>query len=106
MKTNLSRVRRIVVWGLPSLAIGLLLMGCSPSQSGEGQGGIRFPDYVAKASQPVKDAYQFAVDHPELLRYIPCWCNCGPIGHDSNLDCYIAGSGGDGSPRFTDHGAN
>ena len=34
-------------------------------------------------------AYRFAAANPEILKYIPCYCGCGEMGHGSNLDCYV-----------------
>ncbi len=36
------------------------------------------------------DAYQFAVEHPEVLDYIPCYCGCyEEAGHESNKNCFV-----------------
>jgi len=38
----------------------------------------------------VKEAYQFAVDHPEVLNYMPCYCGCfEEDGHTSNTHCFV-----------------
>lgn len=37
----------------------------------------------------VKEAYRFAVDHPEVLDYMPCYCGCDEDGHTSNTDCFV-----------------
>jgi Protein of unknown function with PCYCGC motif len=64
-------------------------------------GKVTFPGYV---SDSLKDAYQFAVDKPAVLRVLPCYCGCGlTSGHRSNLDCFIAGTRADGSVVFDDH---
>ncbi len=53
-----------------------------------------FPSFV---SAEVRDGYQFAVERPDVLKWLPCYCGCGlTSGHKSNLDCFIAGSGKDG----------
>ena len=41
----------------------------------------------------MREAYQFAVDHPDLLRAIPCYCGCSYEGHRHNLDCYFDDNG-------------
>lgn len=38
----------------------------------------------------VKATYDFAAQHPEVLRYVPCYCGCGTEGHSSNESCFIA----------------
>lgn len=36
------------------------------------------------------EAYDFAVKHPEVLDYIPCYCGCHhDAGHESNTDCFV-----------------
>lgn len=39
----------------------------------------------------VKATYDFAAQHPEVLRYVPCYCGCGmEAGHKSNESCFVA----------------
>lgn len=36
------------------------------------------------------EAYDFAVNHPEVLDYIPCYCGCHhDAGHENNTDCFV-----------------
>lgn len=36
------------------------------------------------------EAYQFAVEHPEVLDYMPCYCGCyEEDGHTSNTNCFV-----------------
>ncbi len=40
--------------------------------------------------ETIKEAYEFAGTHPEILRYVPCFCGiCKRDGHHSNLDCFV-----------------
>ncbi len=52
----------------------------------------------------VKEAYEFAIEKPEVLEYIPCFCGCGSIGHMSNKDCYVKHTKADGSVILDNHG--
>ncbi len=62
---------------------------------------VSFPSYVTDS---LRDAYQFAVDKPAVLKVLPCYCGCGlTSGHRSNLDCFIAGARADGTVVFDDH---
>jgi hypothetical protein len=53
----------------------------------------------------VEALYRYAVEHGELLQYIPCVCGCGAIGHKRNADCYVAERLPGGTITFTSHGA-
>ncbi|MBT2758785.1 hypothetical protein J7E71_23215 [Mesobacillus foraminis] len=38
----------------------------------------------------ILEAYQFAVAHPEVLNYMPCYCGCyEEDGHTSNTNCFV-----------------
>src|SRR4030065_536692 len=47
------------------------------------------PAEVKSAPTTVKQAYQFAVANPDILKQIPCYCGCGAMGHTSNYSCYV-----------------
>jgi hypothetical protein len=34
-------------------------------------------------------AYQFAAEHPEILKYVPCYCGCESTGHPHNESCFV-----------------
>ena len=38
----------------------------------------------------VRATYDFAAQHPEILRYVPCYCGCGEQGHKANESCFVA----------------
>jgi hypothetical protein len=38
----------------------------------------------------VRATYDFAAQHPEILRYVPCYCGCGTQGHKANESCFVA----------------
>lgn len=46
------------------------------------------PDYV-DTTAATEAAYHYAVTHPEIVQWMPCYCGCGGMGHGSNLDCYL-----------------
>jgi hypothetical protein len=33
--------------------------------------------------------YQFAAEHPEILKYVPCYCGCESTGHPHNESCFV-----------------
>jgi hypothetical protein len=38
----------------------------------------------------VRATYDFAAQHPEILKYVPCYCGCGSQGHTGNESCFVA----------------
>jgi len=38
----------------------------------------------------VRATYDFAAQHPEVLKFVPCYCGCGREGHSSNESCFVA----------------
>lgn len=62
------------------------------------------PAQVMDGHPAVREAYLFAVAHPEVLRYMPCYCGCEELGHVSNVDCFIDEVGADGVVRIDDMG--
>jgi hypothetical protein len=53
------------------------------------QASPRPRDYVVAA-------YEFAALHPEVLKYVPCYCGCEQSGHQHNESCFIASRDADG----------
>ena len=51
-----------------------------------------------------RPAYRFAVENPDTLRWMPCTCGCGSLGHASNRACYIKAESQD-RVTFTSHAA-
>jgi len=63
----------------------------------------RLPSFALDKSPQVEEAYRFAVDHEDILQYIPCFCGCGKIGHQHNAACYITERHSDGQVTFNSH---
>ena len=38
----------------------------------------------------VRETYDFAAQHGEILKYVPCFCGCGSQGHKANESCFVA----------------
>jgi hypothetical protein len=61
------------------------------------------PDYVMAADMNTQLAYRFAVDRPDVMKWMVCYCGCGDhAGHKSALNCFIKDGGGE----FDAHGAD
>jgi hypothetical protein len=75
----------VVVVGFGALA---LMSEDKPADDGP---GVDLPDYVLAAPSQVQVAYAYAVEHPEVLQYIPCYCSCdqAPFEHQSNWNCFV-----------------
>lgn len=43
----------------------------------------------ARSPEVIRASYLFAARHPEVLRYIPCFCSCERAGHKGNHDCFV-----------------
>lgn len=115
--------RRTFLYGIASGAVALLA-GCAQAPQAQqpqphgsvlanlaaytGQaaasakaGAISFPEYVTPA---IADAYTFALERPDVLRVLPCYCGCGlNAGHRNNLDCFVLGVDTKGQIAFDDH---
>ncbi len=65
--------------------------------------GEPLPDYVMSADSGVQLAYQFAVDRPDVMQWMVCYCGCGDhSGHKSALNCFVKAGG----KEFDAHGSN
>ncbi len=63
------------------------------------------PSFGLKGGPKVQEAYRYAAEHGENLRYIPCFCGCKNIGHKNNEDCYVTERHLDGRITFNSHSA-
>jgi len=88
-----------------ALAASIPIYACSPEAASEIAMAPMsdMPSDVQAAPVAVRQAYQFAVANPDVVKGIPCYCGCGAEGHTSNYSCYIAGQDPDGSLRFDQH---
>lgn len=95
-----------ITWLLLALAIGI--SACSDS-AGPTTPELTLapesalPDFVRDAAPQVKEAYRFAIANPQVLSAFPCYCGCGAMGHQNNLQCYIKDIRADGSIEFENH---
>ncbi len=88
--------------------LGAVALGAAAATSSAGWLYAREPEtpwYVTGGPEDVRLSYAFAVEQPEALRHIPCYCGCGrQDGHRSVLDCYIADRDLFGRPSYDSHG--
>jgi len=120
----------IGVLGLSLVLVGAGLFTSCSSSGGQGAGSSSMPgmapgemndqgymghpaaaasDWVlpefATAVPMVAEAYSFAVEHPEVLSYIPCSCGCESSGHNRNWNCYVKSVAANGDVVFDQHGS-
>ncbi|MGH9314326.1 MAG: PCYCGC motif-containing (lipo)protein [Vicinamibacterales bacterium] len=65
------------------------------------------PDMGFAPPRPIEEvraAYQFAALHPEVMRYVPCFCGCERNGHQDNEDCFVRARAADGTVTWEPHG--
>ena len=51
------------------------------------------PTQVQGQPRRVSQAYQFAAANADILQYMPCYCGCGGMGHESNYNCFWQADG-------------
>ena len=52
----------------------------------------------------VHAVYRFAAQHPEVMRYVPCYCGCEHSGHRDNEDCFVSARDAEGRVTWNAHG--
>lgn len=64
------------------------------------------PDYVMAAGDEAAMAYQFALDRPDVMLWMPCYCGCGGhSGHKNARDCFVRPASSSGNIQFDEHGS-
>lgn len=94
-------------WMVLAVLLTVALSACSPTAQSSAKVKLasvsQLPSPIQKAPSRVREAYQFALANPNLLKQIPCYCGCGAMGHKSNYACYVKEAKLDGSVNFDDH---
>jgi len=95
-------------WMLPVIVLALVLSACSSEvRPSTAKGNLapvsQLTPSVQQSPTRVREAYQFAVANPDLLKQIPCYCGCGAMGHMSNYACYVKAVTPDNSVAFDEH---
>lgn len=106
--------RRELLIGAATLALGACApaIATTPSTAARPSGpfagnptlGI-WPAFLSTAGVSIRDAYLFAAQHPNELRYIPCYCGCAGSGHTSNAECFVKSRAADGWMLLEPHGS-
>lgn len=95
--------------GVKGIAILVVLLAlalsvsCSAGSSPKGR-EVPLPDFVRQSPSEVQEAYRFAVERPDILSFLPCYCGCVYHGDNSNWNCFIDGVDAQGTILFDPHG--
>jgi len=90
--------------GVIGLVIVMLLTACGTNSNAVIlSSDTMLPDFLKDADVRVKQAYQFAAEHPQHVANYPCFCGCVFMGHKNNLDCYVSDIAADGTITFDNH---
>lgn len=58
----------------------------------------------ARPMEATRMAYEFAARHPEVIKYVPCYCGCERSGHGSNESCFVRSRDTKGGVTWDPHG--
>ncbi len=77
----------------------------APGAQAAAASSVMLPDFVLSLSKDTQTAYQFALDRPDVMMWVPCYCGCGGhSGHKNARDCFVKESTAT-SATFDEHGA-
>ena len=101
---TMQKRKPIILFLLAALPL-IALPGCSSRPSGDLHRTAldQMPAEVQTAPTVVQEAYRFAAANPDVMRRIPCYCGCGPIGHKSSYSCYVSRVDDQGRITFDTH---
>lgn len=80
------------------------LLGLSYYLNNQGVEASKLPK-EALEDPKIREAYEYVVENPEFLDYIPCYCNCYRLGHKNIKGCFVSKFKSDGNVVFDRHGA-
>ncbi len=93
---------RAISLGLLGWVVGLAIVAAqapgkqaAPPAPSEAARSITMPPIPTPgfaSGRPVEVAravYKFAGEHPEILKYVPCYCGCESTGHGHNESCFV-----------------
>lgn len=109
-----------MTWTFRCAAVGVIV-GVMLPLSAVGRSGVLQQDPpvppkaslppIPKLAQPVASeevlqrVYEFAAQHENIVRYVPCFCGCETFKHESVESCFISARTPDGGVTWNKHGA-
>jgi len=106
VETMIRHTRKLIRTSVLFALLLAVVPACSKQASTDGlrmAAVDQMPAEVQAAPAVVRQAYRFAAANPDVMRRIPCYCGCGPIGHTSNYSCYVSRVDGQGRITFDTH---
>lgn len=101
-------VSRYVIVGI-IVVVGLVAAGILAPRMGKKQqavvSAVELPAWLQGYPPEVREAYEYAATHQDVLDYMACYCGCENHGHDSNASCYVKDIGPDGKIEWDSHAA-
>ena len=58
------------------------------------------------SEETLRRVYEFAANHENIVRYVPCFCGCETVKHQSVESCFIKARTPDGRVTWSRHGAS
>ncbi|MDO8616393.1 MAG: PCYCGC motif-containing (lipo)protein [Dehalococcoidia bacterium] len=97
------------------IVAGLVVLFASGAGSDDGspamgvqdrETGRALPEYAMAAGDQAAMAYQFALDRPDVMLWMPCYCGCGGHSdHKNARDCFVKPASSSGDIQFDEHGS-
>lgn len=56
-------------------------------------------DHAVRPLNVMRSTFLFAARHPEVMKYVPCFCGCQRGGHKDNHDCFVSGRDASGKVK-------
>ena len=63
-----------------------------------------WPAAYRSAAEQTREAYRYAIERPDVLQWMPCFCGCVNDGHESNVDCFVRTRLAEGRVVLDPHG--
>ena len=104
------RPRDLLVLGglLGIVLVGAWLMVGRPAAPPRAAAPAGLPTEIARLLQQLspaaREAYAFAIERPDVLKHLPCYCGCDAGGHTSNHSCFVQELA-DGGITLESHGS-
>ncbi|HUV83533.1 MAG TPA: PCYCGC motif-containing (lipo)protein [archaeon] len=90
-KKKNDNTKLLIIAAAAIILIGIFWVGPKLINN-ENYDDLNLPSYTY-TNAPTLKAYEYAIENPEVIEKIPCYCGCEGLGHTSLLNCYISNDG-------------